>query len=67
VITVDVSDPQRLAMPDNYVHGFVHWLRNLGVDPHEFAYSYVQRTDELGYAPDLAMAVREFTLKAGLV
>lgn len=55
-----VSDPQRLTMPENFVHGYVHYLRRHGVDPHEFATEYVERTEQLGYAPDLTIAVREF-------
>jgi len=55
-----VSDPQRLTMPENFVHGYVHYLRRHGVDPHAFATAYVERTERLGYAPDLTIAVREF-------
>lgn len=57
---ITVSDPQRLAIPDNYVQGYVSVLRSWGFDAHEFATEYVKRTDQLGYAPDLKMAVREF-------
>lgn len=51
-------------MSDNYVHGFVYWLRAKGVDPHEFATSYMLRTNQLGYAPDLQASVHEFIRKA---
>lgn len=57
---ITVSDPQRLAIPDNYVHGYVAVLRSWGFDAHEFATEYVHRTAQLGYAPDLKMAVKEF-------
>jgi hypothetical protein len=57
---MQVSEPQRLTMPENFVRGFAHWVANKGVDPHEFAKSYVDRTVQLGYAPDLKQAAQEF-------
>lgn len=57
---INVSDPQRLAVPEHYVKGYVSYIRNAGFDPHEFATEFVQRTTQLGYAPDLKMAVKEF-------
>lgn len=55
-----VSDPQRLTMPENFVDGYVHYLRSHGADPHAFATAYMNRTEQLGYAPDLSVAVHEF-------
>lgn len=55
-----VSDPQRLTMPENFVRGFVEWVANKGMDPHEFSTEYVKRTEELGYAPDIKMCAEEF-------
>ena len=55
-----VSEPQRLTMPDNFVRGFAHWIADKGADPHEFAKTYVDRTEQLGYAPDLKAAAQEF-------
>jgi hypothetical protein len=55
-----VSEPQRLTMSENFVRGLAHWVANKGVDPHEFAKSYVDRTVQLGYAPDLKVAAQEF-------
>lgn len=40
--------------------GHVKWLRDKGVDVHEFATQYVDRTVMLGYPPDLGMCAREF-------
>lgn len=57
---MQVSDPQRLTIPNIYVEGFVAWLRQRGLDAHEFAKSYVDRTEQLGYAPDLKLAAEEF-------
>lgn len=57
---ITVSEPQRLSFSDYYVPGFVSWLRNKGVDVHEFATAYVERTSQLGYAPDLKVSAEEF-------
>lgn len=57
---MEVSDPQRLTMSDNFVRGMAHWVANKGLDPHEFATAYVNRTSELGYAPDLRMMAESF-------
>ncbi len=65
-MTLTVSDPQRFTMPDNYVRGFVHWVTNLGHDPHEFSTAYVNRTAELGYAPDIKLAAEEFVRESAI-
>jgi hypothetical protein len=48
------------AVTDLTVKGYVKWLRDRGVDVHEFAKSYVDRTEQLGYPPNLGDAVHEF-------
>lgn len=60
-----VSDFQVPWMSGIFVHGHVKSLRDRGLDVHEFATEYVNRTEQLGYAPDLAMSVREFMLRQG--
>lgn len=57
---ITVSDPQRLTMPEVSVYGWVEWLRQADVDVHEFAKEYVDRTAQLGYAPDLHMSAVQF-------
>lgn len=58
---LSVSDPQPMfAVTDLTVKGYVKWLRDRGVDVHEFAKSYVDRTEQLGYPPNLGDAVHEF-------
>lgn len=55
-----VSEPQPRWIPELTVKGYVKWLRDRGVDVHEFATSYAARTELLGYPPDLAESVRDF-------
>jgi hypothetical protein len=55
-----ISDPQPRWIPELTVKGYVKWLRDRGMDVHEFATAYANRTDLLGYPPDLAESVREF-------
>jgi hypothetical protein len=56
-----VSDPQPIfAVTELTVKGYVKWLRDRGIDVHEFAKSYVDRTEQLGYPPSLADSVQEF-------
>lgn len=58
---LSVSDPQPLyGATELTVRGYVKWLRDKGIDAHEFAKSYVDRTEQLGYAPSLAESVHEF-------
>ncbi len=59
-MTLTVSDPQRLTMSDFLVPGVVKWVRDKGLDVHEFSTAFVNRTAELGYAPDIKMAAEEF-------
>lgn len=62
---LSVSDPQpRFDVDKLSVHKYVMWLRNKGLDVHEFATSYVNRTAELGYAPNLDLSVQEFMREA---
>lgn len=63
---MQVSDPQRLTMPDNYAAGFVDWIVRKGLDPHEFSTAYVERTEQLGYPPDLHLCAQMF-VKEGVV
>lgn len=57
---ISVSDPQPSWTSDLTVKGYVKLLRDKGIDVHEFATSYVNRTVQLGYAPNLHMSVQEF-------
>lgn len=59
-MNLTVSDPQPRWIPELSVKGYVHWLRSKGVDPHEFAESYVRRTTLLGYPPDIAESAIQF-------
>lgn len=58
---MQISDPQVLHDVDKASVGcYVEQIRKSKRDPHEFATSYVKRTAQLGYAPDLGAMVREF-------
>lgn len=57
---IQVSDPQRLTITERLVRRYVERLRSLELDVHEFATEYANRTVDLGYPPDLGMAVKEF-------
>lgn len=58
---LSVSDPQPMfAVTDLTVKGYDKWLRDNGFDGHEFAKAYVDRTEQLGYPPNLAACVHEF-------
>ncbi len=56
-----VSEPQVMfdITPMDVKH-YVDKLRVMRLNPHEFATSYVHRTAELGYAPDLFESFSEF-------
>lgn len=55
-----VSDEQRLTIPDNFTRGISMWITQKGKDAHEFAKAYVDRTEMLGYPPDLVMCAQQF-------
>lgn len=58
---IGVSEPQVLFdMNPGMVSHYVDKLRVMQLDAHEFATSYVRRTSELGYAPDLFESFSEF-------
>jgi hypothetical protein len=58
---LSVSEPQPLhGATELAVRGYVKWLRDKGVDVHEFAKSYVDRTEQLGYPPALSQCIHEF-------
>lgn len=59
-MNMTVSDPQRLTVQDSTVKGVVNYLSSHGLDPHEFATSFVNRTATLGYAPNILMCLKEF-------
>lgn len=59
-VYLSISDPQRLTMPEWGARRVVNILMGKGVDPHEFATAYTNRTVELGYAPSLIMSAKEF-------
>lgn len=62
-----ISEPQVAYEVDKLkIHRHLMWLRNRGMDVHEFATSYVNRTVELGYAPDLEMSASEFAFEKSI-
>lgn len=61
---INVSAPQHLYDVDpSMVSSFVTKLHKFGLDAHEFATEYVNRTAELGYAPDLGESILEFAME----
>lgn len=61
-----VSDPQRLTIQEITVRGFIHHLTSRGLDPHEFATEYAERTEALGYPPSIAQSVKQFMTDRGV-
>lgn len=65
-MSAPVSSPQRLTIPEVCVRGFSHWVTSKGGDPHLFAKEYVDRTEKLGYPPDLAECALRFVREGSI-
>jgi hypothetical protein len=59
-MNMTVADPQRLTVHDSTVRAVVNYVTSRGLDPHEFATSFVNRTATLGYPPNIMMCLKEF-------
>lgn len=60
---ITISEPQRLTITPRLIARNVQRLRSFGMDVHEFATAYVDRTELLGYPPDLLKSATEFIEK----